>query len=217
MPMQKKPFKNCTLAFLEDELGIQQMEECRTLDAWLAPPHSLDSHDITRINELQKLLRFNVMDWNEQELALHFIGPLLTYLNFSSKAYNLFAGREISGVVEKTDGTPLKLLGKPDGMIASGRREPKQPYFCFQEYKKERDNSGDPAAQALAAMLVGQQLNQTTNTIYGAYIIGRDWYFMTLIGKEYCISRGYDATTDDLHIVFSTLLRLKQKIMALLG
>ena len=65
-------------------------------------------------------------------------------------------------------------------------------YFTFQEYKKERDPNGDPAEQALAAMLVGQALNETKQPIYGCYIVGRDWCFMTLLGRGYAISKGYD-------------------------
>jgi hypothetical protein len=72
------------------------------------------------------------------------------------------------------------LFGKPDEMIASGYREPEAPFFCFQEYKRETDPNGDPIGQLLAAMLVGQALNPPKQPMYGCYVIGCDWYFVTL-------------------------------------
>jgi len=100
--------------------------------------------------------------------------------------------------------------GRPDGMIASGFREPEKPYFCFQEYKKERDPDGDPAAQALAAMLVAQEISEHSHPIYGGYVRGSLWSFMTLQGREYCISDPYVATRDDVFDIFRMLKSLRQ-------
>ena len=45
--------------------------------------------------------------------------------------------------------------------------------------------------------------------IYGCYVLGRDWYFMTLVGKQFCISRGYDASTEHVTDLFRILKALK--------
>ena len=141
----------------------------------------------------QKRLIENIEDWNEQELSLGFIGPVINIINFKVR-YKLgfFAQRNLTGVI---DG--YEMIGKPDGMIASGSSEPRRPYFNFHEYKKDVNSSGDPAAQNLAAMLVGQSLNDTDDIIYGCYVVGRNWYFMVLKGKEFAISQDYSATHDD--------------------
>jgi hypothetical protein len=58
-------------------------------------------------------------------------------------------------------------------------------------------------------MLVGQVINQNRHPMYGCYVLGRDWYFMTLTDNKFCISRGYDATTENLHELFCILKALK--------
>lgn len=71
------------------------------------------------------------------------------------------------------------------------------------------DPDGDPAAQALAAMLVGQTLNDNGATMYGCHVIGGDWYFMTLNGDKYSISRDYSALSNEIFDIFKTLKALK--------
>jgi hypothetical protein len=102
-------------------------------------------------------------------------------------------------------------------MIASGVREPEQPYFCFQEYKRFKDPDGDPAGQALAAMLAAREINEQRHPIYGAYVLGNSWYFMTLQNKTYAISRGHLSTREsDLLDIFRILRVLKQRIVTLI-
>ncbi|OQY43650.1 MAG: hypothetical protein B6242_14295 [Anaerolineaceae bacterium 4572_78] len=109
----------------------------------------------------------------------------------------------------------IELSGNPDGMIASGFRSPKQPYFCFNEYKKTLEQKGDPAGQCLAPMLIAQEMNNHKHKIYGCYVVGAAWYFMILQGKEYTISTFYNATDDDIFEIFRILKILKQIIMDL--
>ena len=111
------------------------------------------------------------------------------------------------------DGTAMS--GKPDGIIASGRRSPKKPYFCFQEYKRFKNPDGDPAGQCLAAMLVAQEINEYKHPIYGCHVIGNAWYFMVLEGKIYSISTGHFATRDDIFDIFLILKSLKAIIIEL--
>lgn len=100
-------------------------------------------------------------------------------------------------------------------MIASGFRDPEMPYFAFQrsdvsEYKRTLDPNGDPAGQCLAAMLAGQTLNNDGLPLYGCYVVGDSWRFMTLENRTYATSPGYSATSDDLFDIFRILKALKQ-------
>lgn len=201
-------FSKCTLGYLEKNFGLVQKWDCRHLQEWLDMPMEITPKEETELADLKYLLKMNILHWNEQELALHFIGPIFNFARLTSVKYNLFAERFIAATVNG-----IELSGRPDGLLASGYREPEVPYFCFQEYKKERDPEGDPAAQCLAAMLVGQTLNNNTNkSMYGAYVIGRDWYFMTLNEKEYCISQDFSAVTNDISTILKALKSLKQII-----
>ena len=204
-------FKDCTLATLEKTFGVKEIEQSQVLQAWLTRTADMAAFEKQSLLNLRKHLKANVHDWNETELSQYFIGPLFSLIDYTTERFNLFAERPLHGVVDE-----IELGGKPDGMIATGVRQPEQPYFCFHEYKKEQDPEGDPAGQTLAAMLVAQALNRQTFPIYGCYVKGRDWYFMALHGKEYAISEPYIATRDEVFEIFRILKTLKQIILELL-
>ena len=207
-------FGNCTLTGLDKRFGLQQTFGLLALDQWLTAQAELSAYQRESCDHLQKLLRLNNAGWNEQELSLHFIGPIFSLAEISSQQYNAFANRQISAQVGD-----VFLTGKSDGMIASGYREPEIPYFAFQrsvvtEYKKEKDPEGErnvapSEAQALGAMLVGQHLNGDDRPVYGSYVIGQNWYFMALQGKQYGVSPAYSASSDDIIEVVRILLALK--------
>ena len=207
--MEKLFFKDATLTQLDEKFALQQTDNCLWLNKWLSATLTLSDQELAMATHLQKSLLKNVLAWNEQELSLNFIGPIFSIIDFSEPyRFNFFAQRPISCTIEN-----IELYGKPDGMIASGYRQPLIPYFCFHEYKKEIDTSGDPIGQCLAAMLVGQELSHNpTVPIYGCVVVGRDWYFMTLVEKYYCISKGHNAAQDDLFEVIQILKELKEII-----
>lgn len=110
----------------------------------------------------------------------------------------------------------MELSGEPDGIIATGFREPEIPMFVFTEYKRQLDPEGDPAGQTLAAMLVAQRLNPKSHPIYGGYVIGRDWFFMVLHENHYAISTGHNALqAPELEEILHALKTLKLMILDL--
>jgi hypothetical protein len=201
---QEKTFRECKLSWLEDTFGLDQMDNLPSCDNWLSAAAEITDYENESLLRLQKLLKFNVRDWHEGELDSFFIGPILGLVDFSSKKSNLFSDRIVDSTIND-----WRLYGKPDSFLASGRREPKIPFFAFQEYKRMTDPDGDPAGQALAAMLAGQTLNDNNLPIYGCHVIGADWYFMTLEGKEFTISRDYSALTHEISDIFRVLKVLK--------
>ncbi|MCI5151063.1 MAG: hypothetical protein D3916_17055 [Candidatus Electrothrix sp. MAN1_4] len=203
-------FREWTLAELDRAFHLTVLDTSPMLEDWLNSPAEISSFEQQTLCSFQTLLKTHVYDWNETELAYNFIGPLMTLVRFSTKQFNFFAERPLSGVVDK-----VEMTGRPDGIIASGFREPQQPYFCLQEYKKEKDPEGDPAAQVLAAMLVAQELNQHQLPVYGCYVKGEVWHFITLQERSYAISQGYLASRQaDLDEVFRILKYLKVIITA---
>ncbi len=200
-------FRECTLLKLEKTFRVEQVKTLPVLEDWLHGDAEIPDLERQVLISLREHLLMHVYDWNETELAYNFIGPLMVFVNYSTKKFNFFAERRFSGIVEG-----IEIGGKADGMIASGFREPEKPYFCFHEYKKEKDPEGDPAAQALAAMLVAQEMNEHHHSVYGCYVKGRDWFFMILQGKQYAISQPYIATREDVFDIFRILRVLKQII-----
>ncbi|MEM8527498.1 MAG: hypothetical protein AAGG68_22850 [Bacteroidota bacterium] len=210
--MKRVKFSTCTLSFMEDVFGLEPNLRLDTLDDWLKVVAPVTEMEQYQLQQLQKSLSINIFHWNEQELSLNFIGPIFSAVQFTTKKSNFFAQRHINGVIDNTE-----LFGKTDGLIASGFRSPKKPYFSFHEFKKEMDSSGDPAGQNLAAMLVGQVLNEQKNPIYGCFVNGQNWYFMVLEGKQYAISNPYFAATEQGVLdIFRVLKGLKKMIAELI-
>ena len=211
--MQQYYFRQCTATLLDRLFDLRQTFASPSLDRWLQAELDLSATEKIILANYQSLLTINRDAWNEQELALHFIGPILGLVHFTEPyRFNLFAERRISARVGSPTGE-VELSGEPDGLIATGYREPEAPFFAFTEYKRQLDPNGDPAGQTLAAMLVAQVLNQHQQAIYGAYVVGSDWRFMVLEGRHYTISRDYSAVTDELFAIFRILKALKAIVM----
>jgi hypothetical protein len=218
MEQIEKSFGDCTLSYLEDSFGLRPINDCTHLDKWLNEQCEINSIEQDELTLLQALLRHNVLHWNEQELSLHFIGPIFSLARFISLdlKYNLFAERTIEAVVHNHVNEPIRLFGKPDGLIATGYREPKTPFFAFQEYKKHKEPNGEPEGQCLSALLAGQSINQNLyQPMYGCIVAGQNWYFLTLVDKEYCISPAYSALTTEIFFIFKALKNLKAVVIEL--
>lgn len=141
--------------------------------------------------------------WTRQNIADKF------GLDIESNCASLrgIANRKLSGEI---DGETVS--GEIDLMLASGQFEPKKPYFCLHEYKKEKGVDNDPLGQLIIAMMTAQELNQDSKVIFGAYVAGRNWFFLTLKDRKYCISEEYVATREDIIDIFKILQNLKRLI-----
>ncbi len=213
MEKEKLYMNQMTQQKLYKLFGLRKVSNNKILNNWLSDLPSLNKEEITISKFYQGRLLDNLEVWNEQELSLGFIGPILNLVKFTIPyRLNLFAQRPLSGVIDN-----YELIGKPDGILASGFQEPEMPFFAFQEYKKDINSSGDPAAQNLAAMLIGQQQNEDNSVIYGCYVVGRFWYFMVLKGKEYTISKDYSTTDDGIFEVVKILKALRSILFKKLG
>lgn len=204
-------FKDWSLLSLDKKFSLKQVYNNVTLEQWLsyAKTIALTALEQAMIEHWRNYLSQNVHDWNEQELSRYFIGTLFSLVLFTTEKFNLFAQRHLSAVIQN-----IELTGKPDGLIASGKRAPELPFFCLSEFKREQESSGDPAGQALAAMLVAQTQNQAVLgeqkiPVYGCYVSGKAWYFMVLEEKEYAISEVYIATKKDVFDIVKILKGLK--------
>ncbi|MEM7538168.1 MAG: hypothetical protein AAF639_38725 [Chloroflexota bacterium] len=213
--MKSKTFRNCTLHYLEKNFGLRRTFSSQVLDQWLQDKQSMTEAEQLMLADRQEDLRINNSAWNEQELAINFIGPVLSMVRFwDLYRYNFFAGRHLGTQLDSlVDEEKIELSGEPDGMIATGYWEPEVPMFALMEYKREMGWTGDPPGQAVAAMLVAQKLNQDERPMYGCYVVGHQWFFVVLEGKHYTISEGYLATQDTLFDIFRILKALKAIII----
>ena len=192
---------------------VRRVSQLQVLNDWLTLLPPLTEMEKTIATFYQNRLLDSIDDWNEQELSLGFIGPIINIIDFKVPyRLNFFAQRPLSGIIGD-----YEMIGKPDGMLAAGSSEPETPYFSFHEYKKDVDSSGDPAGQNLAAMVVGQSFNDNNEAVYGCYVVGRLWYFMALKGKEYAISRSLSADGDDIYTIVQHLKALRSMLFSKLN
>ena len=74
----------------------------------------------------------------------------------------------------------------------------------------EGEEINDPNGQCLAAMLVGQKLNDNDLPIYGCVVIGRTWRFLVLEGNNYTFSNDFNGSEhEDAYQILRILKQLK--------
>ena len=191
---------------------IEKNKECKHLSEWLDASVDFSVFENQLLDfALEKYA--NLGDgWNEEELKMHFISFVLAAADVNiPKVCKTFFERPLNGVI---DGYELNIIC--DCMVALPRLagDPDKPYFFLQEFKQaQRFGRTDPQGQVLVAMLLAQEMNKDDKVIYGCYVIERQWFFTTLIGRNYCVSKAFDATEkDDLLFVTAVLRKLKTLI-----
>ncbi len=202
-------FKDWSLDQLDEAFNLNQIWESDLLNQWENNTMEVTEFEKTALLLLQKSLIRSSRNWNEVELENKFISPLIMITGIDDEKINYFLERPLSSIIGD-----YELSGIVDGMIASGFREPKKPYFCFHEYKRNIENQGSPDVQVLAAMLVARELNQNKLPIYGLFVVGLIWNFMVLKDNQYCISRTYHADNEEIFAIFKMIKSLKQIIYA---
>lgn len=199
-----KPFSKWTVEEVEDKFKLVSHIESKLMQDWIAVHSCISQQEEILLADLRKKLQRHVYDWNEQELTVYFIGPLLAMVDFDGEHYQPFLGREISVVY----GDEI-LSGVVDFVVAQGRHSPKHPYFFIHEYKKEYDSSNDPLGQLLISMVAAQKLNNDGHPLYGVYVMGRYWHFVTLEDSEYTVHPGLNAAKSEIREIFDILKNTK--------
>ena len=211
-PMITKPFEKWLFEEVEIEFGLERNNQLPILLEWLhiskeiALPESLEKLRISLLD--------NVEIWNEDELKMLFLAPFLLHFEFYNMPhYRVFTQRMCSLKTETVEAS-----GRVEWFVATGKQIPRNPFFFMQEYKPEKHSGNDPLGQLLMAMVYAQTQNKDSEReLYGFYTLGRLCFFVVLQGKNYAVSRAYDATQkDDLTAMVTILERVKKFIHKIL-
>jgi hypothetical protein len=214
--MKSKSFKYWLTQEIHQEFNLNRELNHDILNEWLRSDEAINDAEKGRLDELSHNLMMNAEYWNEEELKIKFIGPLLDLVKFDDEKFRIFYDRPLTAQV---DG--ITLSGTVDMMVATGFQIPTTPFFCIHEYKQENKRDGDPKGQLLIEMIAAQAINNAESKyinkpIYGCYVLGRNWFFMVLQDKKYSVSSGFDASQEDIFQVFRILRNIKQKILQML-
>ncbi len=207
--IEKLPLNIDSILF---NFGLPRLREGALIDDWISADGKTTAEEQNRLHKLHKKALTSGDGWNEEELKMKFLSLLFDLVDIEIENQIVsFYERPMSAVVND-----FKITVICDCLLASpaGISTPKVPYFFLQEFKKQKGDSNDPEAQMLAAMVVAQQQNANQKPVYGAWIVESIWNFTILDGKQYFVSRKFDAANFEqlLQIVF-ILRKLKSMIV----
>jgi hypothetical protein len=203
-----RSFDTWTYEQVEDAFGLVSLRTTPIFENWLnTEEYQPDASEKIVLDKYRNLLFEEVKNWNEDELKLFFIGPLLSLVNFYTPHFKAFAQKTLSIETETAAAS-----GKVDFLLARGKVIPKLPYFCLHEYKQENRRDNDPLGQLLIAMVAAQYKNEHSMPIYGSYVSGRNWFFVLLEDKNYYLSNAYNASDEDIYQIFAILKKCKALI-----
>jgi hypothetical protein len=174
------------------------------MQEWLdVPLPTFDALEQATFDKYLKRAKRNINGWSEEDLKMKFIAPILDLGGFEEgNGITTCFDKTLTGIVED-----VRLTVKSDFMVAAGYMNViQQPYFHFQEYKPLLNPTGEPMAQLLEAFLIAQSKNKEPIPLYGVEVVGENWKFVIMEGKDYCISRAYNSIVkEDLQHIIAIL------------
>ncbi len=210
MEIKSYNFSNIKFSDLENLVSIRPQYNSGQFDDWFNYQYEINATENSFFEQLiaKHILLLN--SYFEDTLKAKFIIPILNLVDFNAEYLHDWYHASLSGEING-----VEINGFTDYMVASGTREPRQPYFFIQEFKPSIPDK-DPEIQLLAEMLVTIEKNQT-NIMRGGYIIGQSWKFVILEKTaenkfQYFVSSPFDALNlDDLKKIYIILQAVKHK------
>ncbi|MCI5227533.1 MAG: hypothetical protein D3918_12950 [Candidatus Electrothrix sp. AX2] len=209
-------FSKITDIELRKAVRIKQNFSKDVFSAWFSDQPALKEDDIHFLTELLKK-EFNfIRIYNEEDLKVKFIAPILNRIDFRDLT------REIRDFYEekityKTD--QFIFTGTTDFLISKGLEYSEKPYFFIQEFKRGKESSY-PEAQLLSELIAGIELSSCT-AMKGAYIVGAIWNFV-IVEKlaehtyRFFVSVNFDSSKlEDLIGIYRNLLFVKEEITSM--
>jgi len=202
-------------ADLKKLFTIEKNLDDRIFKHWFNNTLEIDYSIELFLKDLIEDNKYLIESYNEEDLKINFIAPILNKIRFKSYEKNIRAFYELQMTYQTNK---FILTGTIDFAVSEGLVESKKPYFFIQEFKRSEEY-GNPRPQLLAELISAVELNDW-RFIKGAYIIGGNWHFAILeklaLGQyQYFISQNFDSTKiEDLKLIYKNLLFVKNEIIA---
>ena len=199
---------------LKNFFSIKKALNYDIFNNWFNNNIAINRHIEDFLIELIDDNRLFIDSYNEEDLKVHFIIPLLNKIRFKSIEHNIRDFYE-NKIIYKAD--RFIFSGTTDFVVAKGLFETEKPYFFIQEFKKAEYFS-NPRPQLLAELISAIELNNDIS-MRGAYIVGAIWNFVILekLGQDkyqYFVSQNFDSTKiDDLKDIYKNLVFVKNEII----
>jgi len=210
-----KTFEKWETEEVEQTFGIKFLQEAENMQNWLAYQQDLLPEQLQRMEVLRKKIQLFADFWNEEDLKVFFIMPIIEMVDFYLfEKYRTFMEATFQAELLNVNNEPCILRGRVEMVVATGKQRPQRPFFFLNEYKPQVRSQSDPKGQLLIAMLAAQAKNNGLHLpIYGLYTIGQNWFFVILQGTEYGVSQQFDSTDqEDLAQIINMLQFVKNQI-----
>lgn len=197
---------------LETLFNIEQKLAYDKFDEWFDNDIELSIDNTIFLEKLLEEEKDYIGLYNEEDLKMRFLSPILRLVNFKTKYFRDFYDEKLTYKTDK-----FILNGEVDFIISTGLRKAKKPYFFIQEFKRSEEY-GNPRPQLLSELISAIELNAQTS-MKGAYIVGENWNFVILEKLDtnkyqYFISRTFNSTNiEDLKDIYRNLMFVKCEIM----
>jgi hypothetical protein len=194
---------------------IERIFDQKIFDSWFNFDIILTDEEVLFLTELLEQEIDLIRIYNEEDLKVHFVSPILNKVNFKSLKNKIRDFYEETLIYETND---FIIKGITDFVVAKGLEYPEKPYFFIQEFKKGFQYS-NPEPQLLAELISAVELNDFKQ-MKGAFIIGENWNFVILNKLDqnkyhYFISRTFNATQiNDLKCIYKNLLFIKHHFLS---
>ena len=213
-----KAFRDWKFEEVELTFGIKRVFEHALLSSWLAVEKMPHDEERRMLDKLRHQLFREVDLYNEEELKMRFIAPLLYLIPFEETGMRSFADRPFSFEYGQDDtGNSLVAAGRVDWLLAQGKQEPREPRVFLHEYKREVEATGDPLGELLIAMVGAQRQNTQPLPLYGCYVLGRNWFFVVLEDNQYAVSDAFVATQEDIYGIYSAMHEVQRRVEMLIA
>lgn len=208
-----KSFSQWTIGDIKEVFSLEMNHKGEGFEEILQNNCEITIEERAELNYRRERLIEKAGVWNEIELEVFFIVPVLDLLKLDMSGIETFVEKPFGAKVDN-----YYLSGEMDWIIANGYEKPRAPFFCIKEFKKAKSSSNDPEGQLAAGMLAAQELNKAyykeNPPVYGAYIMGREWIFAKLQGRNFIQSLPFMLTDEAMLMnMFSCLKQLKNIIL----
>ena len=121
---KSRKFSSMSIDDVVETFGLEVDYTGKGIEFWLDAPQEITEQEVKMLDSLKKVLISNITNWNEFELEILFISPLLNMINFYEVNVKPFIERTIAAEV---DGVAMH--GEVDWIISRGFGRPKAPFF----------------------------------------------------------------------------------------
>lgn len=206
-------FSRMTDIELRKLVCIKQIFSKDIFSSWFSDQSVLKEEDIEFLTALLKKEFHFIRIYNEEDLKVKFIAPILNRIDFRDLTREIrdYYEEKITYVSDQ-----FIFTGTTDFLISKGLEYSETPYFFLQEFKRGKESSY-PEPQLLAELIAGIELSGCT-AMKGAYIVGAIWNFV-IVEKlaehtyRFFVSVNFDSTKlEDLTGIYRNLLFVKDEI-----